>query len=64
MKRVVLDQALPATTAAILRDEGWDAVHVREITMHQAAEARFLTTPPANLAWLSRWIETSLRSSR
>ena len=31
MKRIVLDQGLPATAALILRDDGWDAVHVREI---------------------------------
>ncbi len=42
MKRIVLDQGLPATAAAILREDGWDAVHVREIEMHEAADVEIL----------------------
>ncbi len=48
MKRIVLDQGLPATAAALLRDAGWDAIHVRELAMQESADAeiwimRFLT---------------------
>ena len=42
MRRIVLDQGLPATAAAILRDRGWDAVHVREIAMHLATDSEIL----------------------
>ena len=42
MKRIVLDQGLPSTAAAILREDGWDAVHVREIEMHAAADSEIL----------------------
>jgi len=42
MKRVFLDQGLPARAAAILRDSGWDAVHVREIAMSEASDAEIL----------------------
>jgi predicted nuclease of predicted toxin-antitoxin system len=41
-ERIVLDQGLPATAAMILRAGGWDAVHVREIAMNQAADAEIL----------------------
>ena len=34
MKRILLDQGLAATAAVILRDDGWDAVHVRDVGMH------------------------------
>jgi len=42
MRRIVLDQGLPATAAIILRDDGWDAVHVREIAMKEAADDEIL----------------------
>jgi predicted nuclease of predicted toxin-antitoxin system len=42
MKRVVLDQGLPATAAVILRDDAWDAVHVREIEMNEATDSEIL----------------------
>ena len=42
MRRIVLDQGLPATAAKILRDDGWEAVHVREIAMYQATDAEIL----------------------
>lgn len=42
MKRIVLDQGLPATAAPIFRASGWDAVHVREIEMHADSDAEIL----------------------
>jgi predicted nuclease of predicted toxin-antitoxin system len=42
MKRIVLDQGLPATAARILRDNGWDAVHARELDMHEATDTEIL----------------------
>jgi predicted nuclease of predicted toxin-antitoxin system len=42
MKRIVLDQGLPATAAALLRDAGWDAIHVRELAMQESADAEIL----------------------
>jgi len=42
VKRILLDQGLPATAAAILRDDGWDAVHVREIAMDEATDSEIL----------------------
>lgn len=42
MKRIVLDQGLPATASGILRKDGWDAVHAREIAMHEAADNEIL----------------------
>jgi predicted nuclease of predicted toxin-antitoxin system len=42
MKRILLDQGVPATGAVILRAEGWDVVHVREIGMSKAADLEFL----------------------
>jgi predicted nuclease of predicted toxin-antitoxin system len=42
MKRVLLDQGLPAKVAIILRTAGWDAVHVREIAMSEADDVDIL----------------------
>jgi len=42
MKRIVLDQGLPATAAMILREDGFDAVHTREIQMHEATDIEIL----------------------
>ncbi len=42
MKRIVLDQGLPATAVMILRDDGWDAVHAREIEMQEATDREIL----------------------
>ena len=36
MMRVLLDQGLAPGAAAILRDHGWDAVHVSEVDMQTA----------------------------
>jgi hypothetical protein len=29
MKRIILDQGLPSTAVILLREDGWDAVHVK-----------------------------------
>lgn len=42
MKRVLLDQGLAPRTAAILRDEGWDAIHVSEIDLSAASDVQIL----------------------
>jgi predicted nuclease of predicted toxin-antitoxin system len=42
MMRVLLDQGLAPGAATILRDEGWDAVHVSEIDMQTADDADIL----------------------
>jgi predicted nuclease of predicted toxin-antitoxin system len=36
VKRLLLDQGLPRTTAALLSHAGWDAIHVSEIGMSRA----------------------------
>ncbi len=42
MKRIVLDQGLPPAVVPILQSDQWDAVHVREIGMREAADAEIL----------------------
>jgi len=42
MRRIVLDQGLPLTAAAILRSLGWDAIHVRELSMQRASDDAIL----------------------
>jgi predicted nuclease of predicted toxin-antitoxin system len=42
MKRILLDQGLPGTASAILRDLGYDALHVREIGMRDADDSEIL----------------------
>ena len=42
MMRVLLDQGLAPGTAALLRDHGWDAVHVSEIEMQRADDIDIL----------------------
>jgi predicted nuclease of predicted toxin-antitoxin system len=42
MKRILLDQGLPAKVTSILRTAGWDAVHVREIAMGEAQDVDIL----------------------
>jgi predicted nuclease of predicted toxin-antitoxin system len=42
MKRIVLDQGVPLRAALILRGAGWDAVHVRELGMKEAADNEIL----------------------
>ena len=42
MKRLLLDQGLPRSTAALLRQVGWDVVHASEIGMSRAEDADIL----------------------
>ena len=42
MKRILLDQGLAPHAAAILRQQGFDAVHVAGIGMHRAGDAEIL----------------------
>jgi len=42
MRRVLLDQGLAPRAASILREDGWDAVHVFEIGMQSAADLEIL----------------------
>lgn len=42
MKRILLDQGLPAPAAQILRTSGWDAIHLRELSMQQASDPEIL----------------------
>jgi predicted nuclease of predicted toxin-antitoxin system len=40
--RLLLDQGLPRSAAAILRGKGWDVIHVGEIGMAAAADEEIL----------------------
>ena len=42
MRVIVLDQGMPYGTAAILKDRGWDAVHVRDLGMRDSADSEIL----------------------
>lgn len=42
MRRVLLDQGLAPAAATLLRDDGWDAIHVSELNMHTADDADIL----------------------
>lgn len=42
MKRLLLDQGLPRSTAALLSQSGWDVVHVSEIGMSRADDREIL----------------------
>lgn len=42
MKRILLDQGLPRSAAALLRQAGWDVIHVSEIGMSRADDADIL----------------------
>ena len=42
MIRVLLDQGLPVSAATLLRQEGWDAVHVSELGMARAEDSEIL----------------------
>ena len=42
MNRVLLDQGLAPHTAALLRFEGWDAIHVAEAGLSRADDAEIL----------------------
>jgi predicted nuclease of predicted toxin-antitoxin system len=40
--RVLLDQGLAPRAAALLRDEGWDALHVSEVELSEADDLEIL----------------------
>lgn len=42
MKRLLLDQGLPRSAATLLRQGGWDVVHVSEVGMSRASDADIL----------------------
>lgn len=42
MTRVLLDQGLPRTAAAILRARGWDVIHVAEAGLASAADNKII----------------------
>ncbi len=42
MKRLLLDQGLPRSTAALLTGAGWDVIHVSEIGMSRADDVDIL----------------------
>jgi predicted nuclease of predicted toxin-antitoxin system len=42
VKRLLLDQGLPRSSASLLRQCGWDVVHVSEIGMSRADDADIL----------------------
>jgi predicted nuclease of predicted toxin-antitoxin system len=42
VKRLLLDQGLPRSAAAVLRQAGWDVIHVSEIGMSRADDADIL----------------------
>jgi len=42
VKRILLDQGLAPHAATILREQGFDAVHVADIGMHRADDAEIL----------------------
>jgi predicted nuclease of predicted toxin-antitoxin system len=42
MRRVLLDQGLAPSAATLLREMGWDAVHVSEISMQTADDSEIL----------------------
>ena len=42
MRRVIVDQGLPPSTAVILRQNGWDAVHLEEIDMSLASDSNII----------------------
>jgi predicted nuclease of predicted toxin-antitoxin system len=63
VKRLLLDQGLPRSTAALLTQAGWNVIHVSEIGMSRAddrdilqragAEARICVTLDAGFHSLS-----------
>lgn len=42
MKRLLLDQGLPRSTATLLVREGWDACHVSDVGMSRASDLNIL----------------------
>ena len=48
MKRVLLDQGLAPLAAKLLRDQGWEAIHVADIGLHAAEDTQILSYARAN----------------
>ncbi len=44
MRRVLLDQGLAPRAASLLRQDGWDALHVSEIGLARASDEEILET--------------------
>jgi predicted nuclease of predicted toxin-antitoxin system len=42
MRRVLLDQGLAPQAALMLREQGWDAIHVSEIGMERSGDSEIL----------------------
>lgn len=42
MKRILLDQGLAPSAAGLLRESGWDAIHVSEAGLEKADDAEIL----------------------
>lgn len=42
MKRLLPDQGIPRTTAAILKSRGWDAVHVADLGMSRFSDSQII----------------------
>jgi predicted nuclease of predicted toxin-antitoxin system len=64
MKRVLLDQGLPFRTIGILRQNGWDAIHVSEIGMSEAEDRAILEHAGRESRIASSWTGISHKLSR
>lgn len=42
MTRLVLDQGLPRSAAELLRQQGWDVLHVAECGLSEATDSQIL----------------------
>jgi predicted nuclease of predicted toxin-antitoxin system len=49
VNRLLLDRGLPASTAVLLRQSGWDVVHVSEIGVSRASDADIVRRARAEL---------------
>jgi predicted nuclease of predicted toxin-antitoxin system len=50
--RALLDQGLPRSSSALLRNAGWDVVHVAELGMATASDAALLAFAAAERRWI------------
>ena len=48
MIRLMLDQGLPRSTAELLRQDGWDVLHVAECGLSEAPDSQILKYAEAN----------------